>query len=225
VYLDENESLYGLVSIVADGQVVSKRPYLLHPGENELRLLWSIPEIGNATNYDVQGRVDIYDDDSYETSSVSVSTYVRTQAIPISEKNAMLEMVTNSEGEIIARPALVYASDSTFDENSRFRVTAPDGTCIIGGSSDCKVSESTAYNRGGLTSVNIDGQVLRIKYSGEDSTLERFSITSFDPILGNWKVELESADGVVPYAHAQEDILMKIQYRGEKSPVITVSSE
>ena len=137
----------------------------------------------------------------------------------------MLEHVTNAEGDIIARPALVYASDSTFDENLRFRVTAPDGTCVIGGSSDCKVSESTAYNRGGLSTVEIDGQVLRVKYSGVDSTLERFSITSFEPILGNWKVELESADGSIPYAHAEDEVLMKVQYRGEKSPVVTVSSE
>ena len=212
-----------MVSIVADGQVVSKRPYLLQPGENELRLLWSVPEIDNATSYDVQGRVDIYDDDTYVTSSVRVDTYVRTQATPINETT--FELVTNIEGDVIARPALIYASDSTFDENLRFRVTASDGTCIIGGSSDCKVGESTAYNRGGLTTVDIDGQVLRVKYSGDQSTLERFSITSFDPILGNWKVELESADGIVPFAHAQDEVLMKIQYRGEKSPVVTVSSE
>jgi len=76
----------------------------------------------------------------------------------------------------------------------------------------------------GLTSIAVDGQILRVKYSGADSTLERFSITSFEPILGNWKVELESADGAVPYAHAQDEVDMKIQYRGEKSPVVTVSS-
>jgi len=87
------------------------------------------------------------------------------------------------------------------------------------------VSESTAYNRGGLTTVEVDGQTLRIKYSGADSALERFSITSFEPILGNWKVELESTDGAVPYAHAQDEVLMKVQYRGEKSPVVTILSE
>jgi len=217
VYLDEDEPLYGLVSIVADGVIVSKRPHLLQPGENELRLLWSVPKLDSATSYDLQGRVDIYDDDTYVTSSVRVDTYVRTQITPINENGTTFEMVTNMEGDVIARPALIYASDSTFDENLRFRVTASDGTCIIGGTSDCKVSESTAYNRGGLTTVDIDGQVLRVKYSGDQSTLERFSITSFDPILGNWKVELESADG--------DEVLMKIQYRGEKSPVVTVSSE
>jgi len=159
------------------------------------------------------------------TSTVKVDTYLRTKVTPINENDVTLEYVTNVEGDVIARPALVYASDTTFDENLRFRVTAPDGTCVIGGSSDCKVSESTAYNRGGLNTVEIDGQVLRVKYSGEGSTLERFSITSFDPILGDWKVELESADGVVPYAYAQDDVLMKIQFRGEKSPVVTVSSD
>ncbi len=225
VNLEEDEPLYGLVSIIADGQIVSKRPYLLHPGENDLRLLWSVPELGNATSYDVSGRVDIYDDDSYQTSSVSVDTYIRTKATPINQKSDTLEMVTNAHGEVIARPALIYASDSTFDKNASFRVIAPDGTCIIGSASECMVSESTAYNRGGLTSVDVDGQVLRVKYSGSDSALERFSITSFDPILGDWKVELESEEGVVPFAHAQDEVLMKVQYRGEKSPVVSVTSE
>jgi len=89
----------------------------------------------------------------------------------------------------------------------------------------CHISESTVRLRGGLESVIIDNQVYRVKYSGPDNVLERFSITSIDPITGQWTIELESEDGLMPQAHAMGDEIVKIKYRTMKSPIITVSSE
>ena len=36
------------------------------------------------------------------------------------------------------------------------------------------------------------GDKFRVRYSGTNDTLERFSITSVDPIVGTWKVEIDS---------------------------------
>ncbi len=60
------------------------------------------------------------------------------------------------------------------------------------------VQDSTLSNRGALYSVILDGQIYRIRYSGADSPLERFSITSFDPVIGDWKVEIISDDSLLP---------------------------
>ena len=46
---------------------------------------------------------------------------------------ASIEYVTDETGNAIARPALIYASNE--NEGTQFRVMAPDGTCVIGGSS------------------------------------------------------------------------------------------
>ena len=70
----------------------------------------------------------------------------------------------------------------------QFRITDPQGQCVIGGTDDCTINESTKDNRGGLTSIMYGDQVLRVKYSGADNALERFSITSIDPITQSWTV-------------------------------------
>jgi len=122
----------------------------------------------------------------------------------------------------LAEPALIYASDS--NENLRFRVLDPQGQCIIGGTDDCLIKESTQQNRGGLVSVNYEDQILRVRYSGSDNPLERFSITSIDPITDGWTVSLETRDGIMPEAHALQDTSVKIKYRYH-SEIITVKSE
>ncbi len=98
----------------------------------------------------------------------------------------------------------------------------PDGTCVIG--AGCIVEQSTLLHRGGIDSVILDGQIYRVRYSGADSPLERFSITSLDSVLGEWTVEIELDESVIPYAAAEENHI-KVQYRAERSPLVTVRSE
>ena len=100
---------------------------------------------------------------------------------------------------------------------------SPDGTCVIGSTEECLVNESTFGKRGNVESVTIDEQIYRIRYSGPDNALERFTITSVDPIVGNWSVYKEST-GMIPEAYAEEDSL-KIKYRAQKAPVDTGVSE
>jgi hypothetical protein len=80
-------------------------------------------------------------------------------------------------------------------------------------------------HRGGIDSVILDGQIYRVRYSGADSPLERFSITSLDSVLGEWRVEIELDESMIPLAEAAEDNPIKVQYRAERSPLITVRSE
>jgi hypothetical protein len=100
-------------------------------------------------------------------------------------------------------------------------VTAPDGTCVIGGSSDCLVSDSTFGERGQLKSITVGDQIYRVRYSGPDDTIERFSITSVDPIVGKWQVEIDSTQGFIPQVNAMSDIHMKITYRPVETPFLT----
>ena len=83
------------------------------------------------------------------------------------------------------------------------------------------VNESTYGLRGKFTSVILDNQVYRIKYSGPDSVLERFAITSIDPILGQWSVELISEGNLLPNIFAEENTVLKIKYKADTT-LITV---
>jgi hypothetical protein len=102
---------------------------------------------------------------------------------------------------------------------------APDGSCVIGGSSDCLVTDSTADRRGGLDNVIIGGHIYRVKYSGADNALERFSITSLDSVKGDWHVELVEQEGILPYASALKETLLTIKYRAERGSFVKVMSE
>jgi hypothetical protein len=117
----------------------------------------------------------------------------------------------------------VYSSDNNADLH--YRVVAPDGTCVIGQSDSCLVKDSTAGNRGNTISVEIGEQIYRIRYSGQNSPLERFSVTSANPIVGNWGVTLESDSGVIPEVHAVKDVYLKIKYRSTDTNLITVTSD
>ena len=95
----------------------------------------------------------------------------------------------------------------------RFRVIDPLGQCIIGGTEECLVNENTKGKRGGLESIPYGDQILRVRYSGADNSLERFSITSIDPLVGQWTVSLETEDEYIQQAHAAEYVQVKIKYR------------
>jgi len=209
--------VYGTVTLVADGESVYSEPVLLTPGQNRITLEWSIPKSDYSRIYSTQTLLEVYDK-SYITREATLNTFVRTQIIPISEQS-YIEPITDELGNTIARPAMLYSSNP---EDGQFRVIAPDGTCIIG--TGCLVEESTLKHRGAIDSVILDGQIFRVRYSGADSTLERFSITSLDSVLGEWSIEIESESSEF-MATAAKDVPIKVKYRAERSPLVTVTSE
>src|SRR3970282_491267 len=165
----------------------------------------------------MQTLLEIYDK-SYITGMATLDTFARTKIV--SEKSSIAP-VTDKLGNTIARPAMIYSSN---DGTGEFRVTSPDGTCVIG--AGCLVEKSTLKHRGGIDSVIIDGHIYRVRYSGADSPLERFSITSLDSVLGQWDVTIEDNSMFTAAAAVDVDIVQeKVQYRAERSPIVTVRRE
>jgi hypothetical protein len=220
-YVTTTTTVYGDVSLIVDGKIVHTESTLIEPGKSIIHLKWSIPKTESATSYEIQSQLEIYED-AVITSEATVNTYARTQKMAVDGITESIRYVTDKAGNAIARPALLYASSDA--EGVQFRVTAPDGSCVIGGGSDCLVTDSTANRRGGLDSVIINGQIYRVKYSGDNNVLERFSITSLDGVAGDWKVEMLPEDGIIPYAEAEKQTMLTVKYRAERGSLITVTS-
>ena len=219
VYIFADNATYGTVSLVADGKVVSKKIQLFEIGQTKVTFDWNVPKSESYSSNELQGRVDLYGS-SIITEMATIHSYPRTISLPASDLPS-LELV-EVDGKVVAEPALIYSSNS--DEHLQFRVTDPQGQCVIGATADCVIHESTKDNRGGLTSIIYGDQILRVRYSGADNSLERFSITSIDPIVDQWTVSLETEDGILQEAHAVQDPIIKIKYRYH-SEIITVKSE
>jgi len=195
-----SEPVFGTVSLLVDGQAVSTKSLLLEPGETPVTLEWNIPKKGKQMSYGIQAMVELYGI-STTTETAKFSSFMKTQIIPLSEMKTIQALT--DDGTVIAQPALLYASDHNHDD-LRFRVTV-DGTCIIGGSEECAIKHSTSGERGGIASVEQNGTILRVKSTGPDSTLERFSITAADTLPGDWTITLESKDTFVPQESALDD--------------------
>ena len=80
------------------------------------------------------------------------------------------------------------------------KVSAASGACIIGPAADCMVSESTRKPGQIFDIVEVDGMSLKVRYSGSDVRLEKFSILpeSSDTFLPEttWNVEVLKDDQV-----------------------------
>ncbi|MCH7940445.1 MAG: hypothetical protein IH842_00510, partial [Thaumarchaeota archaeon] len=214
------ESTFGTVSLIVNGNTVSTVAVLLEPGQTPVELEWKIPKVGKQMTYDVQAKVVLYNT-SISTETAQLNSFMKTQVIPLSQ-TIILEPITDKAGKIIAEPSLVYASDY-YHENLRFRVLDQDDHCIIGGSEDCAVQGSTLDVYRGKASVEHHGIILNVKSSSPDSSIERFSIDSVDPLPSKLKITLESMDEFVPEASALEDIDLKVKYR-TISEIVTVKS-
>ena len=66
----------------------------------------------------------------------------------------------------------------------------PDGTCLIGTLDVCLVNESTSETNN--ASIIVNDKTYQIRYSGNQSNFERFSIMSDDLAEGNWIVQIHS---------------------------------
>jgi len=215
------EPAFGIVSLLVDGKVVSSATEFFGAGETQVRLEWIIPRERQHIVYAVQAKLDLYDT-SATTEKAYVNSFMKTQLISLSDMQT-IQPIIDQAGNIVAEPGLLYASDSKH-EDLRFRVIGNGGFCFIGATDECAVKESTLENRGGIQSIEHNGIIYRVKYSGADSALERFSITSADQIRIDWNVTLESMNEFIPQAFAMEDIHLKVKYR-TISDLVTVSSE
>jgi hypothetical protein len=193
---------------------------LFNAGQSVVNLEWKIPETNSEAKYPIRAQLNMYDE-PIQTAQTVLKTFHGTKTFSI------LEPITTSsimdEGELVARAGLLYSSND--NPAVHYRIIAPDGTCVIGKSDSCLIKGSTVGHRGNTVSVEIGEQIYRIRYSGQNSPLERFSVTSVDPIVGTWSIMLESDDGIIPEAHAIADVHLKVKYRSTYTNLITVSSE
>jgi hypothetical protein len=216
-----DKPIYGTVSLVIDGEIVhTSAPQLFTSGETKLELILEAPVVGYVKERDAYAKAEFYGD-SIETGKVTVYTFPATKIVSLS-KPSEIESIKNKDGSTIATPTVLYASLKDH-QNIRYRVITPDGTCVIGGSQECHVSESTTGLPGNFKSVAIGNQIYRVRYSGSENPLERFSITSIDPIVGQWTVEIDSEDGLVPQAHAMKDQSFKVKYRAQETQFVSAN--
>jgi hypothetical protein len=220
VYNKGEKPFFGSVSLLVGNNTVYTSPeQLFNKGQSVVNLEWSIPK-GAEPKYQVSAQLNLYDK-PISTSQTTLRTFQDTKMYSIFEPVMTDSVVDN--GEMVARTGLIYSSDD--DPTLHYHVISPDGTCIIGKSNSCLVKDSTTGNRGNTVSVELDGQIYRIRYSGQNSPLERFSITSVDPIVGTWSVMLESDTGIIPEAQAIEDVHLKVKYRATYTKLVTVASD
>ncbi|MGQ0605584.1 MAG: hypothetical protein ACT4OD_01325, partial [Candidatus Nitrosotenuis sp.] len=217
---NEGKPLFGSVSLLVNGKVEYTSDEYIFKDVTAIDLAWKTPETNEQTIYDIKARLNLYDK-QIDTATTKLNTFKSTVSHPISDI-INIQSITDDKQNIVARAGLLYSSDIT--PNLHYRVVSPDGKCVIGDSS-CMINHSTLGQRGNAQSIQVGDQILRVRYSGQDSSLERFSITSVDPIVGNWNVSLESDSGLIPDAQATEDTQVKIKYRAMSSKPITLRSQ
>ncbi|AFS79937.1 hypothetical protein NKOR_00055 [Candidatus Nitrosopumilus koreensis AR1] len=216
---NDHAPTYGIASLLVDGKVVSKQARFFENGQTKVSFDWKTSFHEGLSSYEIQGKVDLYGT-SKVTDSAVLYNYPKTVSMSAYDMKAIQPIEV--DGNVLSEPVLIYASDT--QDEFRFNVIAPNGQCIIGSSDECSVQDNTRGNRGGLQSVEYEGQILRVKYSGSENVLERFSITSIDPIVGDWIVTLETEEGLIPQAQAIKDLTVKVKQK-INSEMITVYSD
>ena len=143
----------------------------------------------------------ISDSDIIEPSSTlspTISKKVIEKFNRISENKIPIVLSEKSSEESTLVPRVIQGSLFTSargeESDVNLRITTPSGQCVIGQSSDCLVNESTR-KPGAIYSIGtIDDVDYKIRYSGNDVRLEKFSIVPENSTskidIDNWNVEI-----------------------------------
>ena len=116
----------------------------------------------------------------------------------ISDNEIPITLDEKSSEESTLMPRVLQGSLFTSargeESDVNLRVSTSDGQCIIGQDSTCLVSESTRKPGEIYSIVSIDDVNYKIRYSGNDVRLEKFSIVPEESNssinVDNWKVEV-----------------------------------
>jgi hypothetical protein len=210
--------VYGHVVLLVNGTVAYASPsQIFNTGQNVVNLQWKTGTVDKISNYQVQARAEIFGK-TIDTVSHNVTTFPGTVSLPLSKISSVGDILLGNS--TIAKASTLYSSFNN-DGTMRYKVTAHDGTCVIGPSDNCLVTKSTLELAGNFKTVTIGDQVYRVRYTGPDDVLERFSITSIDSLSGNWKVEIDFTNGLMPAVHAMDNIVLKVKYRAVDTPFIS----
>ena len=206
--------VFGTISFLADGNMVYiSTPHLFDLGQTPVQLKWKTT-VGNLTTHLVQARAEFYG--KLLDSKIKIeNTFQSTENMPLSQPK-LIGPILDQDGHTIAIPVIIHSSYNN-QGHMRYTVTSPDGTCVIGANVKCLLTNSTLALPGEIKSVTLGDQIYRVRYSGPSSPLERFSITSIDPIVGKWKVEIDSQDGLVPQYLVMQHTLLQIKFKPQST--------
>jgi len=116
----------------------------------------------------------------------------------ISENKILISLDEKNVDESILLPRVIQGSLFTSargDESKvNLEITTPSGQCVIGQNSNCLVSESTRKPGEIYSIVSIDDNNYKIRYSGNDVRLEKFSIVPEDTnsklVIDTWDIKI-----------------------------------
>ncbi len=214
----DGNPVYGTISLVVDGKTVYTSPgQLFTQGQTQVRLEWATQPTDALVNHKIEAVANIYDKSFTAQGNIITFSSIKTESIaqPIN-----IDPINDANGHTIANPQVLYSSFNN-EGTMRYKVTAPDGTCVIGVSDECLVKDSTLDAPGQIKSITIGDQVYRVRYSGTNDSLERFSITSVDPIVEAWKIEIDSQIDLTPQIHVMENVSLKVTYRPVEIPFLS----
>ena len=116
----------------------------------------------------------------------------------ISDDKIPIMLTEKSTDDSTLSPRVIQGSLFTSargeESDVNLRITTSAGQCVIGQGSDCLVTESTRKPGTIYSIVTIDDINYKIRYSGDDVRLEKFSIVPEDSSskidIDNWNVEI-----------------------------------
>lgn len=113
-----------------------------------------------------------------------------------------VSFVENTIDDTIMNPRVLQGSlrvDKGAESDVNIQITTDSGICIIGQNEDCKVKKSTREPGKIFDVVEIDGINFKVRYSGPDVRLEKFSILPEDKAAvipdSSWNVEVLKDEG------------------------------
>ncbi|MEK6831565.1 MAG: hypothetical protein AABY17_02250, partial [Thermoproteota archaeon] len=202
-YNTSTEPIYGYTTVsINDTPVFTSESQLYLPGVTEMPLSWHIPHVNEFIRYDITSKTYAYDEIFENHTTLDV--FPSTRVIPLGTIN--ISTLKDLDGNKMAKPFTFYSSLENIEGD--YRVIMPDGTCIIGTLESCLVNESTSETNN--ASITVNDKTYQIRYSGNQSNFERFSIMSDDLAEGNWIVQIYSEkDGKILDSRGK----IKVSYR------------
>ncbi|HZS74639.1 MAG TPA: hypothetical protein VFA69_09085, partial [Candidatus Nitrosotalea sp.] len=218
VYFTNNSTgiLYGTVSLIVDGKQVSQFvDHLFDKGTSVMELDWNVPDSDNTTEHSVQAVATFYGQ-TFVSDKAEVNSYVYKKITQLANMQPIQSFV-DKQGNVIANPRSLYSSFVT-SNGTLFHVVSPSGVCVIGESSTCLVNESTLTASERYSVVTLDGANYTVYYSDIHSPLQRFTITSLQPITGDWKITLEKNG--IEQKDMEDKVRVNIKYVAEDKQLL-----
>ena len=137
---------------------------------------------------------------SSEPSSKVSKIIEKFNRIAGNEISITLDEKSTVESTLVPRviQGSLFTSARGEESSVNLRITTTNGQCIIGPDSNCLVTESTRKPGEIYSVVSIDDVNYKIRYSGNDVRLEKFSIVPEDSnskiVLDTWNVEIIKDD-------------------------------